>query len=82
MGTQNERLAAYLAQHGTINPLEAWTELGIYRLGARVFDLRKTGLEIETESVTVQNRFGENCDVAQYKLVRSYANKHNERAAA
>ena len=82
MGTQNERLAAYLAQHGTINPLEAWTELGIYRLGARVFDLRQRGFEIKSENVKVQNRFGEDCHVAQYKLVGSYVNKHSERAAA
>lgn len=81
MGTQKQRLTAYLEQHGTINPLEAWVKLGIYRLSAVVFDLRKKGLEIETESVTVQNRFGEDCDVARYKLVRGNANMH-ERAAA
>lgn len=82
MGTQNERLAAYLEEHKEINPLEAWVKLGIYRLGARVFDLRQQGYEIKSENVKVQNRFGEACHVAQYRLVRNNANMHNERAAA
>ncbi len=82
MGTQNERLAAYLERNKTINPLVAWVKLGIYRLGARVFDLRKQGYEIKSENVKVQNRFGEDCHVAQYRLVHNNANMHNERAAA
>ena len=33
--TQAERLLAYLQQHGSITPMQAWQELGIYRLAAR-----------------------------------------------
>jgi hypothetical protein len=68
MLSQNERLAEYLTTHKTINPLEAWQELGIYRLGARIFDLREKGLKIESKLVTVYNRFGEDCRVSQYEL--------------
>jgi hypothetical protein len=47
----------------------AWNELGIYRLGARVWDLKhKRGYNITKRLVTVQNRFGEDCKVAQYRL--------------
>lgn len=48
--------------------MEAWSELGIYRLGARVFDLKAQGHEIVRELVAVNNRFGEECRVARYKL--------------
>lgn len=68
MKKQNERLLAYLQTHREIDPLTAWAELGIYRLGARVFDLRESGHKIETERVEVDNRFGEPCRVARYRL--------------
>lgn len=67
--TQRERLLDYLKSHGRINPLEAWTNLGIYRLSACVFDLRKDGHKIETTRKAVQNQFGEQCVVAEYVLV-------------
>ena len=45
--TQCDRLLNYLETHTAITPLDAWNELGIYRLGARVWDLRnKRGLNI------------------------------------
>lgn len=66
--TQCERLLSRL-RIGPVNPMQAWNELGIYRLGARVFDLKgKHGHKIVTEEVTVLNRYGEKCRVAQYRL--------------
>lgn len=67
--TQKERLLDYLKSHGRINPLDAWKQLGIYRLSAVVFDLRKDGHRIETTRKAVQNQFGEECVVAEYVLV-------------
>lgn len=67
--SQCERLLARL-KRGPITPLEAWSELGIYRLGARVFDLKEQGHEITREMVAVSNKFGEECRVAQYTLLR------------
>lgn len=68
MDTQVNRLHKYLTLHGKINPLEAWNELGVYRLGARVFDLRKQGVNITSCTVEVKNKFGEVCRVAEYRL--------------
>ena len=65
---QDQRLLTYLMQHGSIDPITAWRELGIYRLSAAVFLLRAQGQPIETENVVVQNRFGEDCRVARYVL--------------
>ncbi len=66
--TQNKRLLNHLQQGNTINPLEAWKELGIYRLSARIFDLRETGCEINTERKEVTNQFDEVINFAQYSL--------------
>ena len=67
--TQKERLLQHLKLFNRVNPLEAWTKLGIYRLSAVVFDLRKEGYKIETARMSVQNQFGEECLVAEYVLV-------------
>lgn len=67
MPKQTERLLDYLKEHRRINPMEAWRELGIYRLGARVFDLRAAGHHIESGRVKVSNQFGEQCRVASYE---------------
>ena len=40
----------YLDLYGSITPLEAISGFGCYRLGARIWDLRKAGHEIETET--------------------------------
>lgn len=65
---QQERLTEYLEKHGKIDPLKAWTQLGIYRLADTVFNLRKKGYEITTTNKKVKNRFKEVCIVAEYKL--------------
>lgn len=70
MQTQNDRLLNYLERHGDIDPLRALSELGIYRLGARIFDLKSAGVQITRSMVKVTNRFGEACCVALYKLVK------------
>jgi hypothetical protein len=54
--------------HNQIDPLEAWTKLGIYRLAAVVHLLRQAGIKIKTERMEVSNRFNEVCNVANYVL--------------
>lgn len=66
--SQCERLLNRL-QVAPITPMEAWAELGIYRLSARCFDLKEAGHNIAKETVRVANRFGEECLVARYRLV-------------
>ena len=68
--SQCDRLLSRL-KRGPITPMEAWSELGIYRLGARVFDLKASGHGIDRELVPVSNRFGEECRVAQYRLIEA-----------
>jgi len=68
-GTQCARLLDYLRHHKSINPLQCWSLLGIYRLSARVFDLRKAGHPIVTETIIVHNRWNEPTHVASYSLM-------------
>lgn len=64
---QNERILNYMNEHGSITQFEAY-QLGILRLASRISDMRRLGYPIEREMVTVKNRFGEDCRVAQYSL--------------
>lgn len=66
--SQNERLLNHLQANGSINPMQAWQELGIYRLAARALELKRDGYLIRRELVEVHNRFGEACKVAEYSL--------------
>ena len=65
--TQTRRLEQYLGRHGTITPLTALRTLGIYRLSARILDLRRAGRGISTKMVRVGSRDRRKC-VAQYRL--------------
>jgi len=59
MTKQETRLLEYLKTNYRITPIEAWNELGIYRLSDVVFKLRNKKYEIETELIPVRNRFNE-----------------------
>lgn len=65
--TQTEQLLARL-RRGPVEPLIALEELGIYRLGARIFDLKAAGHVIETELIPVTNRNGGMSRYARYTL--------------
>ena len=68
MNKQCDRLLNYLQDNREIDPMTAWDKLGIYRLGARVYDLRQAGHLITSGRKAVPNRFGEQCKVALYRL--------------
>lgn len=67
--SQRERVLNRL-ERGPITPIEAWNELVVYRLAARVSDLKDAGHNIIKQTVNVGNRFGESCRVARYELVK------------
>lgn len=71
--TQAEKILDYMERHGSITPLEAMNNLGIMRLGARIFDLKESGIGIITETVTGKNRDGEPTRYARYRLEKENA---------
>ena len=46
--TQNEMIRRHLETGASITPIDALNEYGCFRLAARIDDLRKDGLDIET----------------------------------
>lgn len=66
--TQTERVIKHLKEYGSITPLEAIKEYEITRLGARIWGLRNSGYEIETQTETSKNRFGDKTSYAKYVL--------------
>ena len=46
--SQTRQIRAYLLKGNKLTPIEALKLFGCFRLGARIFDLRKEGLHIET----------------------------------
>jgi len=68
MSPQNQAVIDYLTRHGSITPGEAWAELGIARLGARIWDLKRQGFGIVTKLVRVPTRHGETATVARYSI--------------
>ena len=66
--TQRERVLRHLEDVGSISSYEAFQEYGITRLSAVIFDLKKEGVHIATESEAVKNRYGEKVHFARYKL--------------
>ena len=57
--TQNERVHEYQKKHGSITTKDAYEQLGVTRLSARIFELKEQGVKIEKKSEKSRNRFGE-----------------------
>ena len=52
MKPSTEAVHDWLCRHGTLTGVQALRELGVYRLAARINELRESGMGIETEYVT------------------------------
>lgn len=65
---QEERILKYMQDFGSITPLQALDDLGVMRLGARIYDLRRSGHTISRRMVTKKNRYGEAVSFAEYRL--------------
>jgi len=68
--TQKERIRKYLDDFGSITPLQAMADLGIMRLGARIWEMVRAGEPIITEWETGQNRYGQATRYARYRRLQ------------
>ena len=66
--TQCDQILAWLKASNPITPLEALQRFSCMRLGARIYDLREAGHDIIKSTITVKNRDGEECRVAEYRM--------------
>lgn len=66
--TQRDRVLQYIQDFGSITSWEAYRELGITQLGARIFELKKRGYSFNTERVNTENRYGDRTHFGKYTL--------------
>lgn len=66
--SQKNRIIDYIKQFGSITSWEAYKELGVMQLGARIDQLKKEGYIFRTEWIQTKNRFGENVSFKKYYL--------------
>ena len=66
--SQKNKVLQYIKDHGSINPSQAYNELHIYRLGARILELRRDGYDIKTEIVQEKNAEGDTVKYAVYSI--------------
>ena len=64
---QREKIVFYIQKFGSISSMEAFQDLGITRLSARIYELRNEGYQFDETFETSKNRFGES---VSYKLYR------------
>ena len=69
--SQCERIKKYMQEKGSITTFEAFTELGIMRLGARISEMRKKGEKIGAKNECVLNRNEEQCHIKRYYLLEA-----------
>lgn len=66
--TQKDRIINYIREFGSITSWEAFQELGIMQLGARIDQLQKDGHVFKTEWENKTNRYGEPVSFKRYYL--------------
>lgn len=66
--TQKQRVIDYIQEFGSISSWEAYSDLGITQLGARIDQLKKEGYEFETEWESKKNRYGDNTTYKRYRI--------------
>lgn len=66
--TQKQAVLEWLQTGAGITSMEAFRELGVTRLSAIIFNLRKDGHDIEGESIESVSRFGAKVKFTRYRL--------------
>ena len=69
MSGSKPRIIDYMKVHKGITSMDAFTDLGITRLSARIKELRESGYDIDTIMMEGMNRFGEPVRYGLYRLV-------------
>lgn len=67
--SQNYIIGDHLKRYGSITALQAVELYGIYRLSARIFDLRASGWAIDSDKIETVNRFGEKVHPTRYIFI-------------
>lgn len=66
--TQKQLILDYIADFGSITPMEAYSDLGITKLATRISEMRKEGRQFKIEQVKGKNRYGKPTRYARYSF--------------
>lgn len=67
--TQKEMILEYMRRFGSIDPQQAYLELGCMKLSTRISELKKLGYNIESETVTYKSKWwGKKKHFYRYRL--------------
>lgn len=66
--TQRQRVINYIKDFGSITRAEAFNELGIVELAARICELERMGYKFEKIKIYSKNRYGETIHFTKYTL--------------
>lgn len=66
--TQKEAITKYLKEFGSITTFQAFMELGITQLAARICDLEAKGVVFKKEPFNVTTRYGKKIRCMRYSL--------------
>lgn len=68
--TQKERVLDYMDEFGSISALEAFRDLGIMQLSARLVELEKEGHRFNKKQESALNRYGERIYYTRYSIAK------------
>jgi len=69
MITQKQLILKWFEEHATLDRLQAFTELGIFELSARICDLKKEGHNFTRETKSKKNRYGKTFSYCEYRKI-------------
>lgn len=78
LNNQEQRAYDYMLTFGGITSLQAYNDLGISQLGARIKGLEAKGIKVYRKRITVYNRFKEKTRVTLYSLTDKSENTEKE----
>ena len=67
-GSQENMILNYIKEHGLITTFQAVKDLGISQAPARIWGLKKRGINIKTRRITVINRYQDPVRVVEYYI--------------
>jgi len=67
--SQKERVLEYMRDFGSITSWDAYKDLGVTQLGARIDQLKKEGYMFNRKTEYSENRYGEQTHYTRYSLL-------------
>lgn len=69
MMNQTDAIYSYMKKYGSIEPIQALRDLGVFRLAARINDLRRKGVRVKDEWIETTSRVtGQPVRFKKYKV--------------